>query len=277
MSFIKQTHFIFPRSQAYHSEWVIESASGGANSILLVEWLTAALELKPGMKILDLGCGRAASSVFLAREYGVTVWATDLWFSPSENLQRIRNAGFAENIFPIHSDARNLPYADDFFDAILSIDAFPYFGTDDHYLNYLARFVKPNGIIAIAGSGFLQEIESTIPSQLSELLAAEPSMLSMHSSPWWRRHWEKAGIVDVELADSMPDGWQLWLEWLETIAPDNRMEIEAVRTDVGRYLGYNRIVSRRRADACLNPPIVAIPANYTRKPLLRDNLSSTLR
>lgn len=272
MSLMAQSIFKFPRSQAYHPDWIIESASGGANAICLTEWLTSALDLKPGMHILDLGCGRAGSSIFLAREYNVTVWATDLWFSPSENFQRIRDAGLAENIYPIHADARRLPYAEGFFDAILSIDAFPYFGTDDHYLNYLARFVKPNGIIAIACAGFLQEIDGKIPPQLSELLAAEPSMLSMHSSRWWRRHWEKAGIVDVELADSMPDGWQLWLEWLETIAPDNRMEIEAVRTDVGRNLGYNRIVSRRRADACLNPPIVAIPANYTQKPLLRDNL-----
>lgn len=260
----------FPRSQAYHPEWIIASASGGANAIWLAEWLTSKLDLNPGMNVLDLGCGRAATSIFLAREYQVTVWATDLWFSPSENLQRIREAGFADRIYPIHADARNLPYAENFFDAILSIDAFPYFGTDDHYLNYLARFVKPNGIIAMAGSGFLHEIDAEVPLHLSELLGTEPSMLSMHSSAWWRRHWEKTGIVDVELSDSMPDGWQLWLEWLKTVAAENRMEIEAVQADGGRYFGYNRVVGRRRQDACLNAPVVAIPPSFTQKPLLRD-------
>ena len=49
-----------------------------------------------------------------------------------------------------------LPFADDFFDAIVSIDSFFYYGTDDHYLNYLARFVKPDGPIAIAGAGLMQ-------------------------------------------------------------------------------------------------------------------------
>ena len=44
--------------------------------------------LRPGMRVLDLGCGRAASSVFLQREFGVQVWATDLWFDASENRQR---------------------------------------------------------------------------------------------------------------------------------------------------------------------------------------------
>jgi cyclopropane fatty-acyl-phospholipid synthase-like methyltransferase len=37
------------------------------------------------MRVLDLGCGRAMSSIFLRRQFGVQVWATDLWFSASEN------------------------------------------------------------------------------------------------------------------------------------------------------------------------------------------------
>src|SRR5438477_7109167 len=71
----------FPRSSSYHPEWVLANASGGANALWLAEWLTTALELRPGMRVLDLGCGRAASSIFLRREFGVQVWATDLWFT----------------------------------------------------------------------------------------------------------------------------------------------------------------------------------------------------
>lgn len=96
-------HPHFPRSNVYHPDWVLASVSGGANSLWLTEWLTSSLELKSGMHVLDLGCGRAASSIFIAREFGVTVWAADLWFSPSENVQRIRDAGLANTIYPIHS------------------------------------------------------------------------------------------------------------------------------------------------------------------------------
>lgn len=149
----------FPRSSKYHPEWIIASASGGANSLWLMEWLTQELELRAGMRVLDLGCGRAASSIFLHREFGVEVWATDLWFSATENLQRIRDAGASGGVFPIHADARSLPFAPDFVDAIVSIDSFVYYGTDDLYLNYLARFVKPNGVSGIAGAGLRQEIE----------------------------------------------------------------------------------------------------------------------
>jgi cyclopropane fatty-acyl-phospholipid synthase-like methyltransferase len=44
----------------------------------MAEWLTSALDLRPRMRVLDLGCGRATSSIFLHREFGVQVWATDL-------------------------------------------------------------------------------------------------------------------------------------------------------------------------------------------------------
>src|SRR5438034_6134465 len=70
----------FPRSSRYHREWISASVSGGANALWLTEWLASALDLRPGMRVLDLGCGRAASSIFLHREFGVQVWATDLWF-----------------------------------------------------------------------------------------------------------------------------------------------------------------------------------------------------
>ena len=73
---------------------------------------------------------RAASSIFLHREFGVQVWAADLWFSPAENLERIRDAGAEAGVFPIRADARALPFATEFFDAVVSIDSFVYYGTD---------------------------------------------------------------------------------------------------------------------------------------------------
>jgi SAM-dependent methyltransferase len=97
------------------------------------------------MRVLDLGCGRAASSIFMRREFGVQVWATDLWFSVSENIERIRDAGVEDGVFPIHADARSLPFAAEFFDAIVSVDSFCYYGTDDLYLAHDWRRARPIG------------------------------------------------------------------------------------------------------------------------------------
>jgi hypothetical protein len=67
--------------------------------------------------------------------------------------------------------------------------------------------------------------------------------------------------------DIMSDGWQVWLDWQQTICPDNDTEIKTVEADRGSYLGYIRLVGRRRAEAKLEEPIVSIPTQYTQKPL----------
>src|SRR5258708_29151912 len=158
----------FPRASAYHPDWVLASASSASNALWMTEWLCQALDLRPGMRVLDLGCGRAMSSIFLRREFGVQVWAVDLWFSASENLQRIRDAGVEDGVFPMHADARSLPFAAEFFDAVVSIDSYFYYGTDDLYLGYLARLVKPGGPLGIAGAELMREMESPVPAHLRE-------------------------------------------------------------------------------------------------------------
>ena len=47
----------FPRSSQYHPEWITAGVSGGANALWLTEWLSEVIELRPGMRVLDLGCG----------------------------------------------------------------------------------------------------------------------------------------------------------------------------------------------------------------------------
>ena len=89
----------FPRSSEYHAEWTMASVSGGANSLWLCEWLTEALDLRPDMRVLDLGCGRGASSIFLRREFDVQFWATDLWNSVSERFERVKDAGVEKVVF----------------------------------------------------------------------------------------------------------------------------------------------------------------------------------
>jgi hypothetical protein len=73
----------------------------------------------------------------------------------------------------------------------------------------------------------------------------------------------------------MPDGWQCWAEWQRAVAPDNETEIKALEADHGDYLGYIRVVGRRREDAkleeyCWPDSMRSFPAQYSKKPLLRS-------
>jgi len=257
----------FPLTARYHPDWIKAGVSGGANPLWLTEWLAGVMELKPGMRVLDLGCGRAMSSIFLHREFGVQVWSTDLWTPASENFQRIRDAGMEQHVFPIHADARSLPFAAEFFDAIISIDSYPYYGTDAFYLGTLARFLKPGGQIGIAGAGLVQEIKEELPAHLRDWWT--PDLWCLHSAEWWHKHWERSEIMDIEMADTMVDGWLRWLDWHHTIAPDNHPEINALNADQGRYLGYVRMVARLRSGIKLEEPVLSVPSHYSKNPLLR--------
>ena len=55
----------FPLSSKYDSDWLVDGCFGG-NPLWLAKWLCRDVKLHPGMRVLDLGCGRAKSSVFLA-------------------------------------------------------------------------------------------------------------------------------------------------------------------------------------------------------------------
>ena len=257
----------FPRASAYHPDWVLSATSGAANPLWMAEWLAESLELKPGMRVLDLGCGRAASSIFLRREFGVEVWATDLWFSASENLQRVRDAGAEGGVYPLRADARALPFAAEFFDAVISLDAFVYFGTDDLYLSTLARLVKPGGAIGIAGAGLVREIDGPVPEHLRAWWT--PDLWCLHSAAWWRNHWARTGIVHVTTADTMPDGWRLWLDWHRVVAPHNTPEIDALEADRGEYIGYVRVAARRAEVVQLDEPITSVPTEYRRTQMLK--------
>ena len=99
----------FPLAAKYDPEWQLENEMGSP-CLWLAEAVSKKMNLKPGMKVLDLGCGKAISSIFLAKEYGVKVFANDLWVEASENLKRIQEANVEDMVFPIHAEAHALPY-----------------------------------------------------------------------------------------------------------------------------------------------------------------------
>jgi cyclopropane fatty-acyl-phospholipid synthase-like methyltransferase len=63
----------FPLSNKYDPQWVLGNQMD-PNALWLTEWLCGDIDLDSGMRVLDLGCGRGLSSIFLAKEYGVHVW-----------------------------------------------------------------------------------------------------------------------------------------------------------------------------------------------------------
>jgi SAM-dependent methyltransferase len=238
----------FPRSRGYDPEWIIEGRMG-LHPLWLTEWLCDGMQLRPGMRVLDLGCGKALSSVFLAKEFGLQVWATDLWIEASPNLQTVKDHDLIDSVFPIHADARDLPFADAYFDAILGINSFIYFGTDDLYLKYIQRFLRPGGQIGIVLNCLMQELDGPLPTHLQPFWGQD--CWTWHTINWWRHHWERTGLVEIETADTLENGCDVWLQFNRARqAAGNQSDelikdIQVMADDRGAYMGMGRLIASK--------------------------------
>jgi SAM-dependent methyltransferase len=245
-------HPDYPRTSAYDPVWVFLNHMG-PNVLWLTEWLTEVLALEPGMRILDLGCGTATSSIFLAREFGAQVWAADLWISPDDNWRRVAQTDVGDRVFPISLEAHSLPFAARFFDAIVSVDSYHYYGTDVRYLASLARYARVGAPIGIAVPSHPEDPDS-MPDDVAGTRHAPlgGDYFSFCSAEWWRRHWERSGAVDVEVADLHPSGWDLWYRWCEAGAAwdgtdtTESGDADLLLTESGRALTFSRVVARIR-------------------------------
>ena len=202
----------FPRSNKYDAKWLVD-LDMGPHPLWLLEDLAADLDLQPGMRVLDLGSGLGATSVFLAKEYGVDVVAVDLWVDPTEAGEVFAKEGVGEQVLPMRVDAGALPFGRASFDVIVSIDAWEYFGTGDHYPPYLAGFLKRGGQLGVATPALTTEVRElgAIPDHIDNVVGAETA--AWHTADWLRSQWEFSRAFTSVTARAQADGCANWLLW----------------------------------------------------------------
>nr|WP_092069243.1 methyltransferase domain-containing protein [Dendrosporobacter quercicolus]NSL47406.1 class I SAM-dependent methyltransferase [Dendrosporobacter quercicolus DSM 1736]SDL88303.1 Cyclopropane fatty-acyl-phospholipid synthase [Dendrosporobacter quercicolus] len=236
---------MFIKSNKYQAAFVKENMMG-PNSMKIIEELAAALRLEKGMRVLDLGCGRGLTSIFLANEYDVTVFATDLWISATDNYERIKAMGLEDRVIPIHAEAHNLPFAQEFFDIAVSVDAYHYFGFDEDYLTkHFAPLVKKGGQIAVAVPGLKKEFTNGIP---TELLPYWVDDMHFHSCDWWSDLWKRSALVSIKECKELQcftEAWQDWLSSDNDYAEYSRKDIKMLEAEGGKYFNLVSIVASR--------------------------------
>src|SRR5581483_11276728 len=144
---------------------------------------------------------------------------------------------------------RSLPFEPESFDAIISIDAFEYFGTDVHLLPALLKVLKPGGYIGMSTPALRTDpYEVGLPPAVFELWAHEAA--AFHSPEWWRRHWELSGLVDDIRARWQEGGRDSWLLWERALAAargeSSNATIELLERDRDEQLGFTLISARKR-------------------------------
>jgi SAM-dependent methyltransferase len=258
------SHPQFPRASAYDPIWVHHNLMG-PNALWLLEGLTQVVNFGPYRRVLDLGCGAAVTSIFLAREFGCQVWAADLWIDPSANWARVEEAGLAGQVHPVEVEAHRLPFPAGFFDAVVSIDAYHYFGTDVRYLSYLAQFVRAGGLIAIVVPANSIDPDDR-PGEISGPWIGRfgADWFTFRSAVWWERHWRRTRGIEVERAEMVAGGWELWWRGEQADGawtgrdPASGEDGALLVSEEGRSLGFGRIVARRGDEL----PLVFGPDRY---------------
>ncbi len=237
---------VFPRASKYDPAWV-EANSLGENVLHLAESLCNVLPLQPGMRVLDLGCGHAISSIFLAREFGVTVWAVDRGVDPTANFERIAAMGCADRVFPLRADVRALPLPHRYFDAAIALDSYLYYGTDERFLPIVARHLKPGAYLGVVDACFSREIDRADQLPPEARAGWEADWWSVHTIDWWRRLWEKTGLMNVLRAELLPESELIKQHYIDGFRhnPAEADFIALMKAEHGQLVGSFRLVGQR--------------------------------
>lgn len=212
----------------------------GPNCFRLADELLQCAPAPLSGRVLDLGCGTGLTSRFVAAETGAEVVAVDLWVDPTDNQRRFTEAGLDGKMLAIRLDAANgLPFGDETFDAIVTVDAYHYFACNDSYFaKHLLPLVKPGGTILIAVPGLKKEWENG-PSPLMLDWAGETDSATFHSTDWWDQMITGGDIATKRIweAECNQQAWQEWFATSHEYGLNDQKFFDAGLRDVMTLIG----------------------------------------
>ena len=238
MEYIKSQKYDLPKLQAKMM---------GPNPLKLQEEMLIKHKIPAGSLVCDLGSGQGLTSVMLVKDYGFTVYAADLWSDPEENRKFFDEMGLThEQIIPVKTDATNLPFEKEFFDAVVSTDSYNYWGRDPEYLDAkLLPFVKSGGYIYACVPGMKKDCHDNLPEEL--LLSWTPEQLIyLRDIHYWTEivnQCQDAEIISIYEMEGNEELWEEWLNQENEIAVNDRKTMEA---GGGKYLNFIAFVLRKR-------------------------------
>ena len=216
----------------------------GPNAIRLSEEMASYLTIEEDMRVLDLGCGRGLSTLYLVEEFGVNVFAADLWISPTENYERFKALGIDDKAVPILADAtKGLPFADEYFDLLFSVGAYHHFGDTEDMLPSLIPFVKKGGYIALAIPGIKYEFGENVPPEMQPFWNSEVAR-KIHSLAWWKELWQKADGIEIVDIREMLCCDQSWDEWHTATWEGIEEDIKMREAEGGKYYNLIQLIAK---------------------------------
>ena len=121
--------------------------------ISIAEQTIRKMELRAGERVLDLSCGAGWATRILARLVGDGPQGFGQVVGLDISDEMVRRARVAskdfDNIMFVWGAAEKIPWEENFFDKVLSVEAFYYYPDQDRALHELFRVMAPNGRLFI--------------------------------------------------------------------------------------------------------------------------------
>lgn len=218
----------------------------GPGSFEMALPLVEAVGIKSGMRVLEVGGGSGQIAIALVKHWNVTVFTLEPWRGGNDIQAHAAVAGVWDRVIALGTRAQNLRFADDTFDAVISIGSFEMIGEErPQALEQMVRVAKCGARIGIAEPMCLPV---PIPSDLRELDRVRFSdgrgfEYYFRSVDWTAELFERTGLVVVERR-YFPDAIKWWQEFSERVSEAERALIHA---DDGRWATLGMVIGEKRS------------------------------
>lgn len=138
--------------RAEFNQWALEGrgAEMEQHHLSIAQQTILRMELKPGDRVLDLSCGAGWATRLLAEAVaGGPGMAAGLDISEEMIAQARERSRELENVLFAIGAADEIPWRDEYFDHVLSIESFYYYPDQEAVLRELHRVLVPGGLVFI--------------------------------------------------------------------------------------------------------------------------------
>lgn len=172
----------------------------------LVHRMGTTLGLSETSKLLDVAPGMGTQDIYLSQKFSpLSIDGLDVtWGHIEHGRRRALEAQVEDRVKFHHGTAIELPFADETFTHVLSIEGPEHFDTREKFLHEARRVLQPGGVIAMADF-----IVKNPPRNVFEKLVAEAARklwqvprANVYRTEVYRQKMEEAGFEEIEIEET---------------------------------------------------------------------------
>lgn len=171
----------------------------------LVHRMGELLGLDARSRLLDVACGMGTQDVYLMRNFGpASIDGLDVtWKHVEHGRRRADAAGMGERISFHHGTATELPFPDNNFSHLLSIEGTVHFDTRKKFLHEAFRVLEPGGVVGITDYSLKRQPRTAVERFFVNLVCRLWKVPAENAitSKVYEEHLREAGFGEIDLKE----------------------------------------------------------------------------